>query len=355
MQTIANFKIDYYQYLNEDSQIVNSLPSSMTTEKLVNLYKTMLLTRTFDQKAISLQRTGKLGTYAPSTGQEAVGVGIGAALEKTDVFVPYYRDNGTLLQRNIGMDEILLYWGGDERGNNFKQNKEDFPICVPIATQSLHATGVASAMKYRKEKRAVATTIGEGGTSKGDFYEALNVAGAWRLPIVFIVNNNQWAISVPRNSQTGAQTIAQKAIAAGIPCLQVDGNDVIAVETEVAKALERARQNKGPTLIEAITYRLCDHTTADDASRYCSKASILQAQAKEPISRLKNYLLAEQLWDEQQEKNWLSSCKQQVEKAVNAYLSVPKPTVADLFDYLYETLPAALEEQRDFAVAVGEL
>lgn len=355
MQTIAQFKIDYHQYLNEESALIHPLPITITNERLVKLYKTMLLTRTFDQKAISLQRTGKLGTYAPSLGQEAVGVGIGAALKKTDVFVPYYRDNGTLLQRDIGMDEILLYWGGDERGNNFKNNKEDFPICVPIATQSLHAAGVASAIKYRKEKRAVATTIGEGGTSKGDFYEALNVAGAWRLPIVFIVNNNQWAISVPRSSQTSAQTIAQKAIAAGIPCLQVDGNDVIAVETEVHKALERARQNKGPTLIEAITYRLCDHTTADDASRYCSKNSLQEAHTKEPVGRLKKYLLNERLWDEEKEKAWLSQCKQDVDNAVSAYLNVPKPQIGDLFDYLYATLPAALEEQREFAIAVGEL
>ena len=184
---------------------------------LVRLYRQMVLTRLFDQKAVALQRTGRIGTYAPTLGQEAIGVAIGALMQAEDVLVPYYRDTAVQLMRGVKMEEILLYWGGDERGSAFADPAvaEDFPLCVPIATQALHACGVASAFKIRGEHRVAVTTCGDGATSKGDFLEALNVAGAWQLPVVFVVNNNQWAISVPRRIQCGAPTLAQKAIGAG--------------------------------------------------------------------------------------------------------------------------------------------
>jgi len=209
---------------------------------------------------------------------------------------------GALLQRNISLTELLQFWSGDERGNHFENNHEDFPFCIPISTQALHAAGIAYAIKLRQQKRAVVSTCGDGGTSKGDFYEAMNFAGVHQLPIVFVANNNQWAISVPRQSQTEAKTIAQKAIAAGFNGIQVDGFDVIAVREAVAQALKNARAGKGPTLIEAITYRLCDHTTADDATRYQPKKETDQAWQLEPIKRLKRYLETQKIWTEKDEQ-----------------------------------------------------
>jgi len=200
-----------------------------------------------------------------------------------------------MLQHGVTAHELLLYWGGDERGCDYRDPiaRQDLPIAVPIATQMLHATGVATAIKLRHQKgRAVLTEIGEGGTSEGEFYEALNVAGVWGLGVVFIVNNNQWAISVPSEQQTGAQTYAQKAIAAGIDCIQVDGNDVIAVRDATARALDKARTGDGATLIEAVTYRLCDHTTADDARRYRDETAYQEAQKRESVKRLGDYLIA---------------------------------------------------------------
>ena len=228
----------------------------------------MVLTRAFDLKAVSLQRTGRLGTYAVSLGQEAVSVGVASAMRQEDVLLPSYRDNGTLLWRGVKMEEILLYWGGDERGNLSSGPAHDFPFCVPVGSQAPHAAGVAYAFKFRKEPRVAVCLLGDGATSKGDVYEAMNFAGVQKLPLVFVVNNNQWAISVPLKLQTACETLAQKAIAAGFAGEQVDGNDVIAVRDAAEQAIAAARNGQGPRLIEALTYRLGDHTTADDAARY---------------------------------------------------------------------------------------
>ncbi|SQC67030.1 pyruvate dehydrogenase E1 component, subunit beta [Pseudomonas aeruginosa] len=238
----------FTRYLDSDGRPLGELPAwAGDSDALVGLYRQMLLTRLFDQKAVALQRTGRIGTYAPTLGQEAIGVAIGSQMRAEDVLVPYYRDTAVQLMRGVRMEDILLYWGGDERGSDYAEPlaAQDFPICVPIATQALHACGVASAFRIRGEHRVAVTTCGDGATSKGDFLEALNVAGAWQLPVLFVVNNNQWAISVPRRIQCGAPTLAEKAVGAGFPGEQVDGNDVLAVAERVRAALERARQGKG--------------------------------------------------------------------------------------------------------------
>lgn len=249
--------------LDPDGLPATALPEiAASRDRLVDLYRAMVLTRHFDQRAVTLQRTGRLGTYASSLGQEAVGVGVASAMETRDVLLPSFREHGAQLWRGVTMVELLAYWGGDERGSDFAACREDFPVCIPVASHLPHAAGVALAMKHRGEARAAVCIAGDGATSKGDFYEALNVAGLWALPCVFVIANNQWAISVPRHAQTGAETLAQKAVAAGFAGIQVDGNDVIAVHEATRRALERARSGGGPTLIEAITYRLADHTTA---------------------------------------------------------------------------------------------
>ncbi len=310
----------------------------------------MVLTRLFDKKAIALQRTGKMGTYAPINGQEAISTAIGNALRKEDVLIPYYRDYAAQFQRGVKMSEILAYWGGDERGSQFECDSEDLPICVPIASQCLHAAGVAFAFKYRKQKRVAIVSIGEGGTSEGDFYEAMNVAGVWNLPVVFVVNNNKWAISVPIQKQTHTKTIAQKAIAAGFNGIQVDGNDILGMRQVVGEALEKARAGEGPTLIEAITYRLCDHTTADDATRYQPKDEVESAQPNEPISRFKTYLEKQNLWDSSKEEDLLNTCNQEVQQAAEEYLKREGQAITSIFDYHYAELPDYLVEQRATAI-----
>lgn len=345
--TVANFSIQYLQFLNENSKPTQEFPSFATPENLLALYRDLSMVRVLDNKAVNLQRTGKMGTYPSARGQEAVGVGMGSAMEKTDIFCPYYRDQATLLVRGMNMAEYFSYWGGDERGSDYKtpHMKHDFPNCVPIAGQLLHAAGIAYALKYRKEKRAVLTICGDGGTSKGDFYEAINVAGAWQLPVVFVVNNNQWAISVPRSIQTGSQTIAQKAIAGGFEGLQVDGNDVIAVKYAVAEALQKARDGGGPTLIEAVTFRLADHTTADDAKRYVPADAIKTAWEVEPIARLGYYLEAQGLWSKEKEAELQKELSEKIDAIVQEYVNMPPQKPTAMFDYLYEKLPHDLKSQ----------
>ncbi|CEK10616.1 pyruvate dehydrogenase (acetyl-transferring) E1 component subunit alpha [Legionella hackeliae] len=351
MTTVASFEIPFVQFINEQGQPTDNLPSFAADKNVLKeLYSIMVRTRTFDKKAIALQRTGKMGTYAPINGQEAISTAIGHAMRKEDLFVPYYRDYAAQFQRGVKMSEILAYWGGDERGSQFACDSEDLPICVPIASQCLHAAGVAFAFKYRKQPRVAVVCIGEGGTSEGDFYEAMNVAGTWKLPVVFIVNNNKWAISVPLSKQTAAETIAQKAIAAGFAGIQIDGNDVVACRQVISDAIEKARRGEGPTLIEALTYRLCDHTTADDATRYQPCEEVDSAKLKEPISRFKHYLEQQNIWDAKQETELLEQSSKLVEQAVNDYLNRAPQPISSIFDYHYAELPDYLIEQRAIAM-----
>ena len=345
-----SLKLLYTRLLDPQGRLLDGLPAwADDPALLVRLYRQMVLTRLFDQKAVALQRTGRIGTYAPTLGQEAIGVAIGALMQAEDVLVPYYRDTAVQLMRGVKMEEILLYWGGDERGSAYADPAvaQDFPLCVPIATQALHACGVASAFKIRGQHRVAVTTCGDGATSKGDFLEALNVAGAWQLPVVFVVNNNQWAISVPRRIQCGAPTLAQKALGAGFPGEQVDGNDVLAVYARMQAALERARHGKGPVLLECLSYRLGDHTTADDATRYRSSEEVKQAWQEEPIKRLQLFMVAQGVWDEGREQALIGECQALVQQAVEAFEAVGDPPATAALEYVYEQWPAALAEQRE--------
>jgi pyruvate dehydrogenase E1 component alpha subunit len=336
------------QYLSKSGQLLQTSESANDKELLLQGYRWMNLTRAFDQKAVALQRTGIIGTYPSSLGQEAIAVACGMALEKDDVFVPYYRDHGTLLVRGHLMEHLLLYWGGDERGSGFTaQNGSaiDMPICVPIATQASHAVGIASALKIQQKPQAVLCTLGDGASSKGDFLEALNLAGSWHLPVVFVINNNQWAISVPRHVQSGAPTLAQKGLAAAIPSIQVDGNDFIASYDVISAALTRARKRKGPMLIEAISYRLSDHTTADDASRYRAQKEVDTAWQNEPIKRLQQYIHSQGYWSKDLETHLQNDCQAQLENAVQAYQNIEAEQPEAMFDFLYETWPVNLDDQ----------
>jgi len=351
--TTASFKIDYYQFLSPEGRLIpgEDTPAlANDLEELVRLYRIMVATRAFDKKAVALQRTGKLGTYASCLGHEAAHVAMGSAMREEDCFAPMYREYGAQFCRGVRMSEVLLYWGGDERGNDFSGPAHDFAWCVPIATQCLHAAGAALAFKLRGERRAAVTVVGDGGSSKGDAMEAINAASAYELPLVLVIVNNQWAISVPRSKQNHAQTLAQKGIAAGLPSLQVDGNDVIACRWAMEQALERAHAGQGATVIEMITYRLSDHTTADDATRYRDPAEVEAAWQREPILRLHNYLVERGAWNDKAEKKLMAEVAKQVDSEVEAYQAFGKPTLSSMFDYMYAELPADLAAQRERAL-----
>jgi 2-oxoisovalerate dehydrogenase E1 component alpha subunit len=338
------------RFIDPSAAVVATLPDfAKDVTELITLYRAMVLTRTFDAKAISLQRTGRLGTYASSLGQEAVGVGLAAAMRPDDVLLPSFREHGAQIYRGVTLKELFLYWGGDERGNDFAGPREDFPNCVPVGSHAPHAVGVALAFRLRSEKRAAVCVFGDGATSKGDVAEALNMAGVWKVPAVFVVNNNGWAISIPVARQTAAPTLAQKASASGIAGVRVDGNDVIAVRHAVAAALASARRGNGPSLIEAVTYRLSDHTTADDASRYRDDAEVSRHWPDEPVARLRNYLVNVGAWGREKEDALLHEYGQQVEQAAADFLSTSPLPFAAIFEHAYASMPVDLAEQRDEA------
>lgn len=356
MSIAAKFEIEYLQYMDAEGNLVRKdLPAfAKDLDHMVELYKLMASTRVFDTKSIALQRTGKLGTYASCLGHEAAHVGIGSAMKPEDVYAPSYREYGAQLYRGVRPRDVYTYWGGDERGNDYQNEpaRHDFAWSVPIATQCLHAAGSALAFKIRKEERVAVFTVGDGGSSKGDFYGAINIAGARQLPLVGVIINNQWAISVPRHLQTGAKTLAQKGIAAGLPSIQVDGNDIIAVRKAMEDALDRARKGDGASLIEMVTYRLGDHTTADDARRYRDNEQVEEARGKDPMKRLRKWLESKKAWNDKKEKAWLEECDNWMDEEVNAYLETKSQPVTAMFDYTWAELPEDLARQRAQALAI---
>jgi 2-oxoisovalerate dehydrogenase E1 component alpha subunit len=353
-ETVAHFDIGCSRCLDAHGKVVGALPDfAKDPTNLTALYRALVRTRSFDAKAIALQRTGRLGTYASSIGQEAVSVGVASAMRPEDVLLPSFREHGGQLLRGVTPLELFLYWGGDERGSAFAGPRQDFPICVPVGSHVPHAVGVALALKLRREARVAVCIFGDGATSKGDVAEALNIAGVWRLPVIFVVSNNQWAISVPLRLQSAAETLAQKAVAAGFVGEQVDGNDVIAVREVTTAAIERARRGEGPCLIEAVTYRLGDHTTADDASRYRDDAEVTMHWQEEPLLRLRRYLSDQGLWTREDEDHLLRETAAEIDAAAAAYLATPAQEPNAIFDYTFAELPAELVSQRDRMLAIA--
>ena len=347
---VAQFEIPYRACLDDNGTPLGALPPWVEDGELLRrMYRMMVRARTFDTKAVNLQRTGKLGTYPSCLGHEATHVGVGAAMHADDVLFTVYREIGTKFWRGVELLDVLLYWGGDERGTLYERSPQDFPFCVPIGSQMPHAAGAALAIQIREQRRCAVAFIGDGGTSQGAFYEAINFAGVKSLPLVCVIVNNRWAISMPVAAQTAAATLAQKAIAAGIPALQVDGNDVLVVRDAVGAAVERARGGGGPTVIEALTYRLSDHTTSDDATRYRSAEEVATARRLEPLARTRNFLQARALWNDADEQALKVACSEEVEAAVKQYLATPKQSTDAMFDFLYAQLTPELRAQRDEA------
>jgi len=328
--------------LDESGRAAPDLDPGLDDASLRTLYERMVRTRAVDAKALKLQRQGRLGTYAPSLGHEAAQVGLASAMTKDDWFFPYFRDLGVYVTLGYPLADYYHFWMGNEAGLRTPDGLNVFPVAIPVASQIPQAAGAALALKLRKLGGAVVVTFGDGGTSEGDFHEGLNFAGVFRTPNVFVCVNNQFAISVPRSRQSAAATLAQKAVAYGFPGVQVDGNDVLAVFAAVREALATARSGGGPTLIEAFTYRMGDHTTADDASRYRAKEEVQEWERRDPLIRFRLHLEHKGLWSEAFEKEVQAAAADMVEKAVAEAEAKPSATPEDVFAYTYATMPPDL-------------
>src|SRR3989338_6407276 len=341
-KVLKTFTLKYLQVLDENGKCDARLMPKLSPRQLVELYGLMVLARRFDEKALSLQRQGRLGTYASVLGQEAAQVGAAYALRDADWVFPTYRDAALLIARKQPMTKLLQYFGGDERGSIPPKGVNNFPISIPVGTQGLHAVGAAMAATIMKKKYAAVACLGDGASSEGDMNEAFNFAGVFKAPVIFLCQNNQYAISVPVKQQTAAETIAQKAIAFGFEGIRVDGNDVLAVYSAMVAALKKAYAGKGPTLIECYTYRLSNHTTSDDASKYRPESEVAAWRKKEPVLRLRKYLESKRLWNSKKEEQLAAKVDRQVSTAVSEYESVPKPGVEDVFKYTYAEMPGFL-------------
>ncbi len=347
-KVLKEFKIEYLQVLDENANCDESLMPKLSGEEIKKIYEMLVLVRVFDQKAFNMQRQGRLGTYIQFKGQEACQVGTAWPLKDDDFVFPMYRNSGLLIARKQPIVQVLQYWGGDERGQKAPEGINNFPISIPVGTQEIHAAGAAWAAKLRGTKQIAATWFGEGATSKGDFHEAMNFAGVYNLPCVFVCENNQFAISVPRHSQTKAETIAQKAIAYGFDGIQVDGMDIFAVYKAMKDAVDKARSGNGPTLIECFTYRMCDHSTSDDASKYRPKEEVEAWAKKDSIDRLEKYMRSKNLLDDAYKENILNKSKDIIEKAVTEFEKLTPPDPKDIFKYVFaEMTPQQKEEMEE--------
>lgn len=328
---------EMFQIIGSDGTLSGKDPS-IPNELLKEMYARMNYARLADAKMLSLQRQGRMGTFAPSTGQEAAHTGPSMAMEKEDWMVPAFRELGAYLVRGIPLSSVILYYMGDPRGNIVPEDVRNMPLCVPVGTQLPHAAGIAYAMQLKGDPHSVLCFFGDGATSTGDFHEGLNFAGVTGAPVVFVSQNNQYAISVPRSQQTASRTLSQKAIAYGIRGIQVDGNDILAMYTATKEALELARSGKGPTLIEAVTYRLWMHTTADDPTRYRSQEELDQWKARDPITRMRSYLETKGLWNKEWEKELVDSQKKDIRTQVKIAESASPLSPDDMFMSLYASL-----------------
>lgn len=347
-KTIEKFSVEMLQVLDEKGKLDKKLEPKISKEKLVELYRLMVLSRVFDRKAFALQRQGRIGTYAQHEGQEATGVGVAAAMTKDDFLFPSFRENHALISRGMPMENLLLYWGGDERGSIAPKDVNCFPVSIPVGTHPLHAVGFSWGEKLRKNKTVTVTFFGDGATSEGDFHEAMNFAGEFQTPTVFVCSNNSYAISVARGKQTHSKTLAQKAFAYGFEGMQVDGNDVLGVYAVASKAIEKARNGKGPTMIEAVTYRVGDHTTSDDASRYRPKEEVEYWRKRDPIERFAKYLKGKKILNERNKKEILAKTTLEVEEAVRKYEATKAQKPGEIFDYMFEQTPKVLKIQKEY-------
>src|SRR6266446_6641961 len=334
--------IERLSILDSEGNLDTALEPKLAADDLKRLYRAMVLGRRLDERMLKLQRQGRIGTFAPIKGQEAAQIGSVFTLRPADWLVPSFRETGAMLWRGWPIEKLLSLYAGRLEGSSPGPEQRDLLVTIPVATQLPHAVGIAYGIQYRGEDAVVMTYFGDGATSEGDFHEAANFAGVWHVPVVFVCQNNQWAISVPLKKQTNSRTIAQKAIAYGFPGIQVDGNDVLAVYAASREAVERARTGQGPTLIECVTYRLGVHTTADDPTKYRTDEEVKFWEQKDPLTRFRAYLEKKKLLEPGLEEE----LDAEIARAVAVFESLPPADPLTMFEHAYGELPAHLRAER---------
>jgi pyruvate dehydrogenase E1 component alpha subunit len=336
-----------FQVMDNQGKVINKkwMPK-IDDQKLVAIYKDMLFARLADLQIVSYQRQGRIFTYPPNYGQEAIAAAAGALIKENDWMVPAFREMGTMLAKGVTLKELFLYFMGYEDGSAFKNAKNTLPISVPISSQLVHAAGLGYAVKYNKEDKVVFGFVGDGGTSEGDFHEAVNFAGVWKVPVIFIIQNNQYGISTPTRMQTASESLAIKSVAYGVKGIQVDGNDFFAMYKALEESVIACRNGEGPVLIEAVTYRKGAHTTSDDPTKYRSKEEEEAWEATDPIKRLKAYLKSKKLWKEEDEEKIIPQYKEEIDRQFTEAENYGPYPVEDIFKYLYAEMPDDLKAQQ---------
>jgi pyruvate dehydrogenase E1 component alpha subunit len=336
-----------FQVMDNKGKIITPKWKPVITDDFVlECYKFMHFARLADLMAVSFQRQGRMYTYPPNLGQEAIATAVGKQIRKQDWLVPAFRELGSYLLKGGKLSDVFLYWGGFEDGSKFSGAPHFLPLSVPIGSQIPHAVGLGYAIKYRQEDGVVFAFVGDGGTSQGDFHEALNFAAVWKVPVIVIIQNNQYAISVSVKKQTVSKNLAIKAIGYGIPGIKVDGNDFFALYKATEEAIKHVKAGKGPVLIEALTYRRGAHTTSDDPTLYRTEKEEKEWEEKDPVKRLRNYLVSQGAWKEQDEEPLLEQYKKEIEKEFAVYENHPPYPVEDVFKYQFKDMPEELKQQQ---------
>lgn len=340
-------EVQHVQVLDQDGNVDKQLDPEIPRKDLKNLYRTMILTREYDENRERLQRQGEIGTFAPAFGQEAAQLGSAYAMRETDWVIPSFREIAVALWRGLPMDQDLLYVAGYEEGMTLEADSRDLPIAIPIGTQIPHAVGIAWARKLQEKDEIAITYIGDGGTSEGDWHEGMNFAAVYQTPLIVFCQNNHWAISVPLHKQMKSKTIAQKGWAYNIPSVQVDGNDILGVYRVTKEAAERARKGGGPTFIEAVTYRMKFHTTADDPSKYRPEEQVEPWHERDPIRRFRTYMLDKKHLSETEDEKLRKEVKKEVKDAVEEFRKKVPENVDNMFEHKLEELDAYTKIQKE--------
>jgi pyruvate dehydrogenase E1 component alpha subunit len=339
--------VETLSVLDEHGRLDPALDPGLPADDLRRIYRTCLVARRFDERMLLLQRQGRIGTYLPARGHEAAVLGSVYALRPTDWLVPVWREWAAYVWRGWPLENLILLYAGLTEGTRVPDGIRDLPVCVPMGTHVPHAVGLACAARYRREDSVVLCYFGDGASSEGVCQEALNFAGVFRAPVVFVCINNQWAISIPRARQTRARTLAHRALAYGFPGVQVDGNDLLAVVVAAREAVARARGGEGPTLIEAVTYRLLGHSTADDPTKYREESEVREWEAREPLRRLRTYLAATGVVDDALHARLEAEAELEVRQAIErAEARMKEARALDMFDHVYGDVPAEVAAQR---------
>ena len=337
-----------YQVMDAEGKLViPKWKSSLDNEQIVQAYRDLLFVRTADMMAVAYQRQGRMFTYPPNLGQEARHIAAGLVMQEKDWLVPAFRELGAWLAKGVKLSEVFLYFRGHEDGSRFQEANRVLPVAVPISSQLLHASGLGYALNYQGEDAAVFAFVGDGGTSEGDFHEALNFASVWDAPVVFVIQNNQFAISVPLAMQTRSKNLAVKGIAYGMESIMVDGNDIFAMHDVFSFARDYAVTNKRPILIEAVTYRAGAHTTSDDPTKYRTSEEEEEWAKKDPVLRLQKWLTRKKLWDVSTEEELIASYRKKIDAEFEIAEHYPEYNIDDVFGYLYEEMPDELKRQKN--------